>query len=87
MKRRRLLFGGKTKGTLTVTLRQDGVLSTYNEFPVYLIKDGSTIQTNTDSGYSRVFRDVPNGTYTLQTSNNKENITKSITVKGDTSIE
>lgn len=86
MKRRRRLLG-KRDNTLTVKLYQGPYTSITNAFPVYLIKDGLTIQTNTETGYIRTFEKVPNGTYTLQSSNNKDTITTTVTVKGDTVYE
>ena len=86
MKRRRRLLG-KRDNTLTVKLYQGPYTSITNTFPVYLIKNGLTIQTNTETGYIRTFRKVPDGTYTLQSSNNKDTITTTVTVKGDTVYE
>lgn len=86
MKRRRILLG-KKDSTLTVKLYQGPYTSTTNTFPVYLIKNGLTIQTNTETGYIRTFKKVSDGTYTLQSSNNKDTITTTVTVKGDTVYE
>ena len=86
MKRRRRLLG-KRDSTLTVKLYQGPYTSINNKFPVYLIKNGLTIQTNTETGYIRTFKKVPDGTYTLQSSNNKDTITTTVTVKGDTVYE
>ena len=86
MKRRRRLLG-KKNNTLTVKLYQGPYESINNKFPVYLIKNGLTIQTNTETGYIRTFKKVPDGTYTLQSSNNKDTITTTVTVKGDTVYE